>query len=328
MKSSSAPRRYCVIFGGAGYIGMVLARQFVYEGLFDRVVLADLTPPTGELPPQIKYVSCDVRRPIGGELLLEKADVVVNLAAVHREPGHEPHEYFETNIGGARAVTDFADSVGCRNVCFVSSIAVYGPIGSGASEGTMPCPTTPYGISKYAAEFVHEGWWRQGEGRKLVICRPGVIYGPHDPGNMLRMIRAVKKGMFVFPGSPDIKKSYGYVYGLADALVFGINRDEPYLLFNYVEKETETLGELFSSIKAELGYRSRFVRLPTRALEGVAALIQLASAGRSEIHPRRVRKVATPSYIKPEKLVQLGFTFKYDFRTSLQHWRQLAPEDF
>ena len=35
-------------------------------------------------------------------------DVIFNFAAVHRTPGHEDHEYFETNIRGAENVVAFA----------------------------------------------------------------------------------------------------------------------------------------------------------------------------------------------------------------------------
>lgn len=38
-------------------------------------------------------------------------DVIFNFAAVHRTPGHEDHEYFETNIRGAENVVAFAEKI-------------------------------------------------------------------------------------------------------------------------------------------------------------------------------------------------------------------------
>ena len=35
--------------------------------------------------------------------------MIFNFAAVHRTPGHEDHEYFETNIRGAENVVTFAE---------------------------------------------------------------------------------------------------------------------------------------------------------------------------------------------------------------------------
>jgi hypothetical protein len=55
---------------------------------------------------------------------------------------------------------------------------------------------------------------------------------PGDPENILRMIRAVKRGYFVFPGSRDQRKSYGYIEGLLDSFEFAKGRSEPVLLYN------------------------------------------------------------------------------------------------
>jgi GlcNAc-P-P-Und epimerase len=41
-----------------------------------------------------------------------------------------------------------------------------------------------------------------------------------------------------------------------------------------------------------------------------------------------VRKAATSTHIVPQVLPDLGFKFRFDFRTSLQDWAAKAPEDF
>ena len=50
---------------------------------------------------EVTYINCDVRKKIDIELL-ENIDAIFNFAAIHREPGHEGFEYFETNINGAK----------------------------------------------------------------------------------------------------------------------------------------------------------------------------------------------------------------------------------
>lgn len=317
----------CVLFGGSGYIGTKLASHLVTAGLFDFVLLADLKKPADRLPATIEYKYCDVRQPISSDLMPSGVDCIINLAAIHREPGHDAEEYFQSNVDGARNICRFAEDSGCRIVCFISSIAVYGPV-SGAHEGTTPCPSTPYGISKYVAEHVHEIWMKSGDGRKLIICRPGVIYGPGDPGNMLRMIKAIKRGLFVFPGSPDIKKSYGYVFGLVESVAFYLQREIDFVVYNYVERETEPLRGIASAIKSEMGYKAKTFRLPLKPTMAAAGLVYMASGGKSDIHPRRVQKVATPSHIEPKRLIADDFEFRYGFRASLRHWRGLAPGDF
>ena len=85
-------------------------------------------------------------------------DVIFNFAAVHRTPGHEDHEYFETNICGAKNVVAFAEKWNIKKIVFTSSIAPYGAAEELKKETTLPTPNTAYGISKLVAEKIHEKW--------------------------------------------------------------------------------------------------------------------------------------------------------------------------
>ena len=257
-----------------------------------------------------------------------RADWLFNFAAIHREPGHTFREYFDTNLPGARHVCAYADQIGCRNILFTSSIAVYGEITGPTDEGVRTYPDTGYGISKLCAELIHESWQRSDPGRRLVIVRPGVVYGPGDPGNILRLIRAVQKGIFVMPGDGSVRKSYAYIYGLLESMEFMMARSERYLCYNYVERDTDTLAELVASITAELGIRRARVRVPKLFLVALARAAQIATGGRSPIHPVRVRKAAQSTHIVPAELIRLNFDFRYDFAESLKHWRSIAPDDF
>jgi nucleoside-diphosphate-sugar epimerase len=278
------------------------------------------------LAPGCEFAVCDVRQPLPFADL--KPEWVFNFAAVHREPGHAREEYFDTNLAGAKNVCAFAEAAGCQNLLFTSSIAVYGSLAKPTSETSLPYPASPYGISKLCAELIHKTWRRSGPGRRLYICRPGVIYGPGDPGNILRMIRAVRKGYFVFPGSRNLRKSYGYIEGLLDSFEFIMARPEPQLTYNYVERETESLGTLVRLVQAHLGTRAPAFTAPLPVLVAVAALAQLVTGGRSPLHPVRVRKTASSTHVLPGLLLKEGFTFRYDFAASLKDWSAKSPEDF
>lgn len=318
----------CTIFGGSGFVGTHLARHLLAEGRFDHIHLADIRPSTLIGTSGITFSFTDVRQEIPARINEHNPDWIFNLAAVHREPGHAREEYFDTNLKGAKNVCEYAEATNCANIYFTSSISVYGPTDGPTDEDSPIQPTTPYGSSKFPAELIHEGWYRSGEGRRLIISRPGVIYGPGDPGNILRMIKAIRKGYFAFPGSPRIHKSYGYIYGLLDSIDYLMQTGIPYFCYNYVETPTEPLYELVNSVKDLLGVRALIMPLPMKVLEPTARLIQTFAGDRNPIHPVRVRKAATPTYIIPKALKTLGFEFKYDFRSSLEHWYQVAPDDF
>jgi len=353
-----------LIFGGAGYIGLKLSEYFLGHGLAENVLLVDIREPNRELIEGESFTSCDVRKPIAEQLLackwriangkkgekdqtegaaLEtlpstgsgqsdlrgKIDWIFNLAAVHREPGHEFEEYFDTNVPGAENVCDFARQVGCNHLFFTASIATYGPTKTETKEDNAKYPSTGYGISKLLAEKIHEIWQAEDlELRKLVICRPGVVYGPGDPGNILRMIQAIKKGFFFFPGKLDIFKSYAYIYGMLDSIRFTMEHEERLIRYNYVEYPTEPLIDLANHIKAFLGKRSPILAVPKQLLLPAAHVVQLLTGGRSPIHPRRVEKAGTPTHITPQWLIDHGFKFEYDFLKSLEHWKTISPTDF
>jgi nucleoside-diphosphate-sugar epimerase len=293
---------------------------------FERIVLADVRPPPQPLGSGCEFVKCDVRQPLQFDNL--KPEWLFNFAAVHREPGHIREEYFDTNIAGAKNACDFAEQAGCKNIFFTSSIAVYGTFNKPTSESARPYPESAYGISKLCAELVHEGWRRGGTDRRLYVCRPGVVYGPGDPGNILRMIRAVRKGYFIFPGSKNLRKSYGYIEGLLDSFEFIMARKECQLTYNYVERETESLATLVRIIQAHFGGKMPTLTAPLPVLEAVAAVAQLLSGGRSPLHPVRVRKTASSTHIIPEVLLRMGFPFRYDFAASLKDWAKESPGDF
>lgn len=316
-----------IIFGGTGYIGMRLARYLCDRG-WGRVLLADINAPCGTLPSGVDHIACDVRVPIKDQIGEQQADWVFNLAAVHREPGHAFREYFDTNLPGARNVCAYAELIECQNMVFTSSIAVYGEIGAPTDECMRPYPDTGYGISKLCAELIHENWRAGSSARRLVIVRPGVVYGPGDPGNILRMIRAIQRGIFVLPGDGSVRKSYAYIYGLLDSIGFMMARQERCLCYNYVERETEPLSFLVRSIVSELNIRRPVLRIPKSLLVGVARVVQVVTGGRSPMHPVRVRKAAQSTHIIPGELNRLGFEFRYDFAGSLRHWISIAPEDF
>jgi nucleoside-diphosphate-sugar epimerase len=317
-----------LIFGGCGYIGTNLARRLAARKTFERIVLADIKRAEFPLPARLEFQSCDVRKPILPQIRGLKPDWIFNFAAVHREPGHKPAEYFDTNLAGAGNVCEFAEATDCARLLFTSSISVYGPTHGATPESAPTHPTTPYGTSKLCAEFIHEGWLRTANNRRLVVCRPGVVYGPGDPGNILRMIRAVQRGYFFFPGSTRLRKSYGYIEGLLDSFEFAMARSEPFLRYNYVESETETIGEMVRIIRRQLGCAAPVISVPSWLLQPVAAGMQLLTHGKSPIHPARVRKAATPTHIVPQRLNELGFRFAYDFRSSLDHWQSVSPQDF
>jgi nucleoside-diphosphate-sugar epimerase len=211
-------------------------------------------------------------------------------------------------------------------------MSTYGRAPDPTPETAPQYPETPYGISKVIGEKIKETWLAGDSARRLVICRPSVIFGPHDVGNILRMVRAVKKGYFFFPGDPRIVKAYGYIQGLVESFDFTMDRQgERFIVYNYAEWPLLDLQGMVDAIKRFTGRVAFTVRLPLPLLLAASHGVQAAAGmvGRSSpIHPVRVRKVAFPTHIKPQYLLDAGFRFQYPFEKALEHWKRTSPGDF
>ena len=330
-------KKTAIIFGGSGYIGSKLLEFSIKQDFFDKYYVFDIKPLIGfdkEIGFGIvKWENLDVRDSIN--VILEEIDTVdswiFNFAAVHREPGHEYQEYFDTNIPGAENINAFARKTGIKNIFFTSSIAPYGRSLEQRSEKSSLYPETAYGISKALAEKIHEKWLSEDKSRRLIIVRPSVIFGPKDPGNVYRMIKALKKGAFILPNGGNIIKGYGYVYGLVESIIFTINRSDRLIIYNYAENPLVPLKEMTAIVKRDFGYKKPTLKLSVKLLAVIAFIIQKGNfllGRKSDIHPVRVRKAGFPTNIKSQFLIDNNFEFKYDFKSALQHWKSISPEDF
>jgi nucleoside-diphosphate-sugar epimerase len=333
-----------VIFGGTGFIGTHVAQEWLRGNLTKKIVLVDLLPPRNEpycadlqkglADGRIEFFRWDVRRPIPASLL-PSADLIFNLAAIHREPGHAPEEYFETNLLGAENVCAWASSIGCSRMVFTSSISPYGPSEELKSESSLPIPETPYGSSKLAAEKIHIGWQSGCACRRLLILRPGVVFGPGEGGNVTRLVRSVVKGYFAYMGNRQTRKAGGYVKELCRAIRFGLEHQdrsgEAVTLLNFSMDPPATLETYVDAIRKVAGIRRNPMSVPRSLLLGIAYPIDAVARtfGISQpVSPVRVRKLFRSTSIDPAGLRQLGYVWQYTLEAAFLDWKRDRPEDF
>lgn len=316
----SGSTRSAVLFGGAGFIGGHLVEALAGRG-YSEIVVADVSSPARPLPAGARYVFCDVRSPI--EVELDGSPLVVNLAAVHRTPGHEDHEYLDTNIKGARNVVDYASRAGSTHLWFTSSIAVYGPSELPLTEGSMLEPTSAYGRSKLAAEEIHEEWARAAESRRLVVVRPGTVFGAGEGGNFTRLAGALRQRRFVYPGRKDTRKACGYVRDLVESLFFVDGLDQPVSVYNFCYPLPPTIEEVCAAFCSVAGYPKPLLRIPAPLLYGVARAAH--ALGVKDLNPERIAKLVHSTNIVPEFLTRHDFRFGYQLREALADWLAGEP---
>lgn len=305
-----------VIFGGSGFIGSHLAARLLQLGI--KVRIADIHSPKFE---NIDYRECDVRNPINFDDDF-RPDFAINLAAIHRTPGHSPHEYYETNILGAINITHWCSNYQVKNLLFSSSISVYGETEFALDEYSATEPTSDYGYSKLIAENVHIQWSSLHTENRIIIVRPAVIFGAGENGNFSRMASAISKGFFVFPTNSRIYKACGYVEDLVDSFFFSSAEKSQQLIYNFCFPKVPTVNAIGNAMSAVGGWRKPFV-LPLKFIVPVL----LHSGLTPRILALRIRKLLNSTNILPTTLQDLGFNWNHTLETALLEWHEISNFD-
>ncbi|KAK0332566.1 hypothetical protein LTR94_024328 [Friedmanniomyces endolithicus] len=307
-----------VVFGGAGFIGTHLLRRLASEGVY-RLISLDWKAPARPVE-GVDYQLGDVRD-LADFQVDGPIDTIYNLAAVHTTPGHPTHEYYETNVKGATQITAFARRNGVDHIVFTSSISVYGPSETTKLETSPPDPNSAYGWSKWLAEDIHRAWLNEDPARKLVICRPAVIFGYGEGGNFTRLAKLLRAGVFVYPGRKDTIKACFYVGDLVQSLLTTRGLEERYILYNGCYPDRYTLEQIIETFRTAHFPKAKTVMVPRVAVSGVAAALKPVSALGLGIHPDRVTKLVKSTDVAPGWLTERGYAASGRLVTALQGWR-------
>jgi len=332
-----------VVFGGTGFIGSQFASQLL-ESTVEKVYLYDSEDITKKPSrfrkkmlgdPRIVFVEGDVRKPIDW-IPAESVTLTANFAAVHREPGHEHFEYYETNLLGAENVCAWVEKVNCPKVFFTSSISPYRPGEMEKSEKDIPAPATAYGGSKLAAEKIHQVWQAKDQAKRhLVIVRPGVVFGPGEGGNVSRLIKAVVHRYFFYMGNQGTRKAGTYVKELCTAMLWVMQLQERngqgVSLFNMCMNPGPSIQEYVTTVCSVAGIQRTIPAIPYRLLLGVAYTIEAIARPLNIKHPFspvRVRKLISSNNISPGFLVENGYPYQYTLETAFADWKKACPEEW
>lgn len=312
-----------LITGASGFIGTHVVQQL--RAADPTVVIAglDVRTPAPDLALD-EFLQTDI---CDGDLARDfeafRPDAVIHLAAVCKEPGYPWREYYRVNTDGTRRLAQAAAAARVANIVFTSTMMVYAAGPWRRAEADQADAETAYGGSKLAAELVLKAWRAGLPGRRLRIVRPGVVFGPGDYGNMVRLIRALRRKRFVFAGRRDTVKGCIYVRDLSDLLVRTLTDAAPHTTYHAVYREPTTLAAIVDAIRQEFGIGFRPPVVPFAILRALALPFALVDpmGTRFGVHPRRIEKLSLDTNVSAERLADLPWRPRFDLRAAFRDWR-------
>jgi len=303
------------VLGGAGFVGTSVSRR-LFElqrdfSIRDLQISQAFPDRSGVLDIRIKD---DLRAELRGE-------IVVNLAAVHRDDITDAKEYYSTNVEGARILCNICEEKGINKIVFTSSVAVYGFAPSGTREDGAINTFNEYGRTKALAEDVYREWREKDpENRSLIIVRPTVVFGEGNRGNVYNLLNQINSGAFAMIGNGKNKKSMAYVENLSAFLVKCIESDEKYAVYNYVDTPDFTMNELVSLVRGKLrGKASVGIRIPKiiGLMAGYTADVIAKLGVKLPISSIRVKKFCASSEFSSAKHELDGFEAPFSLQEGL-----------
>jgi nucleoside-diphosphate-sugar epimerase len=238
------------------------------------------------------FVAGDIADRAAVERAAAGCQAIVHLASwVHRPAtsAHDRQTLHAQIVDGTRHVAAAARAPNAQLV-IASTVAVYGSPGPGlCDEHHPPAPETPYASAKLEAEAIARGLLPE-----AVVLRLALVYGPHDRGNFLRLVRAIDGRRAATVGEGNNRKSLVYVDNVADRVLRCLDRPAPLAgTWNVADGPAPTQRQLMEAIARALDRRPP-LRVPEPAVRLVAGGLDLLT--RRHFHLRdRVRKLSQPT---------------------------------
>lgn len=255
-----------VITGGAGFIGSHLAEELAGRG-YHTIVLDDLS--TGKMEniekllrnSNVEFISGSITTLPLLQEVFKGVQYVFHQAALSSVPRsiEDPNASHEANITGTLDVLLTAKDNGVKKVIYASSSSVYGDTPTlPKREDMMPCPLSPYAVTKLAGEYYCQTFQEVYQ-LPTVYLRYFNIYGPRqDPNSQYaavipQFIKRINEGNSpIIFGDGEQTRDFTFVKDAVQANILAAESDACGL-FNIGRGESITINRLAELITELVG---------------------------------------------------------------------------
>ncbi len=290
------------ISGGAGFLGLHLARRLLGDGHEVRTLdVAPLDEP--ELEASVAELRGDVRDPGACSRLVDGADVLVHAAAALPILGSRD-AIRSVNVGGTATLLAAALDARVRRAILISSTAVYGiPEKHPIEEGDPLVGVGHYGESKIEAEAVTREFGRRG--LEVVIIRPKTFIGPERLGVFEILFDWIREGRRIYAlGSGENRYQLLAVEDLVAAVLRSADADVAGETLNVGAGAFGTVREDLEALIAHARSSSRVTPVPARPAEVALRALELARLSPlAEWHYKTAHRDSFVDVSKAERLL-------------------------
>jgi len=261
---------YTLVTGAAGFVGSRLSEMLLKDNR--KVIALDCFLPNlysreAKIArweclhsPNLVKIEFDLRSDDFSALSGYSIDSVINQAAM---PGLIADwanfaPYYDSNISGLNRLLEFTKTLNLKSFIQASTSSVYGKLAIGAESQDLN-PTSPYGVSKLAAEkllLAYNDWFDT----PVKILRYFSIYGPNQRPDMAyaKIIRALyDEGEFTVFGDGEQRRSNTYIDDIISATLLAEELAPPRSIINVCGDDTVSLNQAISIIEKHSGKKLR-----------------------------------------------------------------------
>ena len=270
-----------LVTGAAGFIGSSLVDRLLSDG--HEVVGLDCFTPYYDIQIKKRNISTALNNPNFQMLEVDLStsidpNLLVGISHVYHQAGQpgvrasweaDFGRYVECNITGTQRLLELArKSNELKSFVAASSSSVYGsPNRFPSSEDDLPCPVSPYGVTKLASENLCSLYGEE-FGVPIASLRYFTVYGPRQRPDMAmnRIIGSlISQREFKMNGNGDQIRDFTFVDDVVDALLSTSKyleiQSKPKRVFNIGGGVQASLGEVVALVEELYGSKMKIAIL-------------------------------------------------------------------